>query len=85
VTARLLISLDRVFEAFTGARNLSRVPDFCKSDAGFRFGSQGRYTTWRFVPDLTHIEGVDVMVAQTLVSEVGLDMSRWKTEAHFAS
>jgi hypothetical protein len=25
------------------------------------------------------------MVAQTLVSEVGLDMSRWKTEAHFAS
>jgi len=25
------------------------------------------------------------MVAQTLLSEVGLDMSRWKTEAHFAS
>jgi transposase len=25
------------------------------------------------------------MVAQTLVSEVGLDMSRWKTESHFAS
>lgn len=25
------------------------------------------------------------MVAQTLVSEVGLDMGRWKTEAHFAS
>ena len=25
------------------------------------------------------------MVAQTLVSEVGLDMTRWKTEAHFAS
>jgi len=35
--------------------------------------------------DLTLIDGVDVMVAQTLVSEVGLDMSRWKTEAHFAS
>jgi hypothetical protein len=26
-----------------------------------------------------------VMVAQTVISEVGLDMSRWKTEAHFAS
>jgi transposase len=26
--------------------------------------------------DLTRIDGVDVMVAQTLVSEVGLDMSR---------
>jgi transposase len=35
--------------------------------------------------DLTGIDGIDVMVAQTLLSEVGLDMSRWKTEAHFAS
>jgi transposase len=35
--------------------------------------------------DLTRIDGIYVMVAQTLVSEVGLDMSRWKTEAHFAS
>ena len=25
------------------------------------------------------------MVAQTVISEVGLDMSHWKTEAHFAS
>ena len=35
--------------------------------------------------DLTRIDGVDVFVAQTVISEVGLDMSRWKTEAHFAS
>jgi transposase len=35
--------------------------------------------------DLTRIDGIDVMVAQTVISEVGLDMSRWKTEAHFAS
>ncbi len=35
--------------------------------------------------DLTRIDGIEVMVAQTLVSEVGLDMSRWKTEAHFSS
>jgi len=35
--------------------------------------------------DLTRIDGIDVMVAQTLVSEIGLDMDRWKTEAHFAS
>ena len=35
--------------------------------------------------DLTRIDGVDVIVAQTVISEVGLDMSRWKTEAHFAS
>ena len=35
--------------------------------------------------DLTQIDGIDVMTAQTLISEVGLDTSRWKTEAHFAS
>jgi transposase len=35
--------------------------------------------------DLTRIDGVNVIVAQTVISEVGLDMSRWKTEAHFAS
>jgi transposase len=34
--------------------------------------------------DLTQIDGVDAMTAQTLISEVGLDMSRWKTESHFA-
>jgi hypothetical protein len=34
---------------------------------------------------LTRIDGVDVFVAQTMISEVGLDMSRWKTEVHFAS
>jgi transposase len=35
--------------------------------------------------DLTRIDGIHVMVAQTVISEVGLDMSRWNTEAHFAS
>jgi transposase len=35
--------------------------------------------------DLTRIDSVSVIVAQTVISEVGLDMGRWKTEAHFAS
>ena len=35
--------------------------------------------------DLTRIDGIDVGVAQTLISEVGLDMSRWQDEHHFAS
>ena len=35
--------------------------------------------------DLTRIDGIDVTVAQTVVSEVGVDMTRWATEAHFAS
>jgi hypothetical protein len=35
--------------------------------------------------DLTRIDGIDVLTAQTLISEIGMDMGRWKTEAHFAS
>ena len=35
--------------------------------------------------DLTRIDGIDVGGAQTLISEVGLDMSRWEDEHHFAS
>jgi transposase len=35
--------------------------------------------------DLTRIDGIDVMVAQTILAEVGLDMGRWKTEANSAS
>jgi transposase len=35
--------------------------------------------------DLTRIDGIQVMVAQNVLSEVGLEMGRWKTEAHFSS
>jgi transposase len=35
--------------------------------------------------DLTRIDGIDVTVAQTVMSEVGVDMTCWATEAHFAS
>jgi hypothetical protein len=35
--------------------------------------------------ELTRIDGIDVLTAQTLISEIGTDVSRWKTEAHFAS
>ena len=35
--------------------------------------------------DLTTIDGIDVVTAQTIVSEVGTDMSGFPTENHFAS
>jgi transposase len=35
--------------------------------------------------DLTQIDGIDVMAAMTVISEVGWDMSKWKTENHFVS
>ena len=31
------------------------------------------------------IDGIDGVPAQTLISEIGVDMSAWPTEAHFAS
>ena len=35
--------------------------------------------------DLARIDGVNAITIQTVISEIGLDMNRWKTEAHFAS
>jgi hypothetical protein len=34
--------------------------------------------------DFTRIDGINVMTAQTIISEVGLDMTRWPSESHFA-
>ena len=35
--------------------------------------------------DLTQIDAIDVTTAMTVLSEVGWDMSKWKTESHFVS
>ena len=35
--------------------------------------------------DLTQIDGIQARTAQTVISEVGVDMSRWRTEKQFAS
>lgn len=35
--------------------------------------------------DVTRIDGIDGMTGQTVISEVGLDMSRWPSEQHFTS
>ncbi len=53
-----------------------------KNAPGFDLGTELQRITG---VDLTRIDGIDVMVAQTVLAEVGLDMSRWKTEAHFSS
>ena len=35
--------------------------------------------------DLTQIDGINVLTVQTVLSEIGLDMSKWKTVKHFSS
>jgi transposase len=35
--------------------------------------------------DLTKIPGISTLTAQTIIAEIGLDMSKWPTEKHFAS
>jgi hypothetical protein len=35
--------------------------------------------------DLTAIDGIDALSAQTVIAEVGLDMTRWPTVKHFTS
>jgi transposase len=35
--------------------------------------------------DLTAVTGIDVLLAQDILAEIGTDMSKWQTEKHFAS
>ena len=35
--------------------------------------------------DLTRVDGLEVLSVQALLSEIGLDMTRWKSEKHFCS
>lgn len=35
--------------------------------------------------DLTAIKGIDVLLAQEIISEVGTDMSKWPSDKHFVS
>ena len=35
--------------------------------------------------DLTKVDGINAVTAQTIISEIGLDVSAWPTEQHFVS
>ena len=49
-----------------------------------RFDLRASCTNWRGV-DLTQIDGVNVLTAQVVLSEIGCDVSKWCTVKHFAS
>src|SRR6516165_568326 len=82
-----------------GATELQAVPSPTTASPRRRAGSKRRRKAGSHAPqfdlgrelhrisgvDLTRIDGIDVGVAQTVISEVGLDMARWQDEHHFAS
>ena len=35
--------------------------------------------------DLTRVDGLDSILVQEIISEIGVDMSKWKTSKHFVS
>jgi len=53
-----------------------------KNQPGFNLRSQLYQTTG---VDLTQIDGIDAMTAQTVISECGFDMSPFPSEKHFSS
>lgn len=45
-----------------------------------------RHELYRIIgSDTTSIPGFDVLTIQSIISEVGLDMTKWPTEKHFSS
>ncbi len=86
---------DRKIEACLGSFESKVDPDH-KTLPKFKHGkkkAQGNQPTldlrtplYRMIGvDLTAIDGFDVLTLQTIISEVGLDMTPWPTEKHFSS
>jgi len=76
----------RYYESFETKANTQNPPPTKKIHPKGQPPFDLRETLYRITGiDLTTIPGLDVLSAQVILSEVGLDMSRWPTEKHFAS
>jgi transposase len=61
-------------------------PRLVKKNRRNDLGFAGRQEAYRISGvDLTQIDGISESAALTVLSEIGVDMSPWKTEKHFAS
>jgi transposase len=85
--ARLLKELEALQPADRGEQPVPPHPNPAKEKAIRRRGEQTlRTTLWRFAGvDLTRIDGVGADVAQTVLTEVGLNVSAFPSEHHFIS
>lgn len=76
----------RGMEAKADPRTLPELPRNKRSRGNVPVNFDLRAELYRATGvDLTAIDGINIMTAQTLVAEVGYDMSRFETEAHFVS
>ena len=85
--ARLLAELEALEPQERRGQEVSRHPNAGKEKAMRGRGEQrARRGLWRFAGvDLTRIDGISAGAAQTVLTEVGLDLSAFPTEGHFVS
>ena len=72
------------FDTQSASENLPPGKKMRKQGNAFAFDVRGQLYRITGV-DLTRIDGIDETTALKFLSETGTDMSRWKTEKHFAS
>jgi len=73
-------------EAKADPKQLPQIPRDKRAHGNIPAGFDLRAELYRATGvDLTAIDGINVLTAQTLIAEVGYDMSRFATEAHFVS
>ena len=73
---------------FPGADDLPPLPPNPKRNSHSKNGPEGpiRAHLYRLTGvDLTVVGGLEVSTVQTILSEIGTDMSKWRTEKHFCS
>jgi transposase len=80
--AQYLHNLDSAVDVDSHPIPPPRAPKKRRNSPGFNC----RLETYRILGvDLTQIDGISESSALTILSEIGTDWSRWKTEKHFAS
>src|SRR6266545_1023281 len=78
--------LYQTMEAKADPKLLPRVPRDKRAHGNIPTGLDLREELYRATGvDLTAVDAINVLTAQTLISEVGFDMSRFATESHFVS
>jgi transposase len=74
----------KTLDAHDDPKDLPQPPAAKRRKNQAHFDLRGRLYAWTGV-DLTVLPAIDAMTAQTVLSESGIDMSRFKTEKHYSS